>query len=96
MMNEEFGDFGAIPQVAAAAVGALGNELTFTVLEVLDVVKVCSSHLIAVLGIDLFLVLPDGLYQTEKLSGYDLRLKESDAQQIQSWTEYVKLNNAAA
>jgi len=88
-------DIELLPGVLAAAVGRTGNELTFAFPEVLDVIKLCSANQIAVLGPDLFKLRSDGLYQTERLSGYHLDLKENP-QRVEEWPEYVKVNNALA
>ena len=93
--KDDFGDFEAIPEVASRAVGAMSDgELTFAFPEVLDIIQLCSSKQIAVLGVELFKVRGNGLYQTEKLTDYDLRTKQDPAQQ--EWQEYVSTNNAHA
>jgi hypothetical protein len=89
------GDFELIPGIVAASVGRTGDELTFTFPEVLGVIKLCSINQIAVLGPDLFKLCSDGLYQTEKLSGYHLEIKKHP-QRIEEWPEYVKTNNTLA
>jgi hypothetical protein len=94
-MKIDPGDFEAIPAVAAAAVGAMGNELTFAFPEVLDVIGICSANQIAVLGPDLFRLRSDGLYETEKLSGYHLQVK-AVPQRIEEWPDYVRTNNSLA
>jgi hypothetical protein len=58
------GDLENIPEAASAAVGAIGDELTFTLPVVRDIVKLCSVKKIAVLGVELFTVRHDGLYDT--------------------------------
>jgi hypothetical protein len=93
--DSNFGDFEAIPAVKAKAAGAIGNELTFTYPEVLDVIAVCSTNQIAVLGIELMKLCNDGLYQTEGLSVYDLSIGK-DPSTLQEWPEYVKANNTRA
>lgn len=93
--KDDFGDFEAIPEVASKAVGAMSDgELTFAFPEVLDVIRLCYAKQIAVLGVELFKVLENGLYQTEKLTDYDLRMKQDPTQQ--EWPEYVRTNNARA
>lgn len=88
-------DLQLIPGIVAAAAGKSGDELTFTFPEVLEVVKLCSMNQIAVLGPDLFKITSNGLYQTEKLSGYHLEIK-NHPQRIEEWPEYVKMNNTLA
>ena len=61
----------------------------------MQVIKLCSTNLIAVLGPDLFKISSDGLYQTVKLSGYHLEIRQNP-QRIEEWPEYVKINNALA
>jgi hypothetical protein len=93
--DPNFGDFEAIPTVKSKAAGAIGSELTFTYPDVLDVVAVCSTNQIAVLGIEVMKLCNDGLYQTEGLSVYDLSIGK-DPSTRQEWPEYVKANNAHA
>ncbi len=88
-------DFELIPGIASAATSKAGDELTFPFPEVLDVIKLCSKNLIAVLGPDLFKITSHGLYQTEKLSGYHLEIK-IHPQRIEEWPEYVRINNMLA
>jgi len=89
-------NFELIPGILAASVGRTGDdELTFAFPEVLHVIKLCSTNLIAVLGLDLFKILSDGLYQTVKLSGYHLEIKQNP-QRVEEWPEYVQLNNTLA
>ena len=91
-----FGDFEAIPTVVEKSAGRFGdNELTFAFPEVLEVIQLCSVNQIAVLGVELFKVREDGLYQTEKLTDYDLRMKEDPSTQ-KEWPEYVRANNDRA
>jgi hypothetical protein len=90
-----FGDFEAIPAVKTKAAGAIGDELTFTYPEVLDVIALCSVNQIAVLGIELMKLFSDGLYRTGGLSVYDLSIGK-DPETIQQWPEYVQKNNAQA
>jgi hypothetical protein len=93
--DSNFGDLEAIPAVKSKAAGAIGNELTFTYPEVLDVIAVCSTNRVAVLGIELMKLCNDGLYQTEGLSVYDLSIGK-DPSTRHEWPEYVKANNAHA
>jgi hypothetical protein len=64
--SEMTGAFEKIPGIAAAAIGALGDELTFSFPEVLGVIGLCTMHEIAVLGLELFQVLPEG-YATKEI-----------------------------
>jgi len=73
----------------------MGSELTFTFPEVLDVIRICSANQIAVLGPDLFRLRSDGLYETEKLSGYHLHMK-ADPCRIEEWPDYVRTSNSLA
>ena len=94
--KDDFGDFEATPEVASKSAGAMSDgELTFAYPEVLDVIQLCYAKQIAVLGVELFKVREDGLYQTEKLTDYDLRMKQDPSTQ-QEWPEYVRANNARA
>jgi hypothetical protein len=88
------GDFEKIPAIAAAAIGALGDELTFSCPEVLQAITLCTKHGIAVLGLELFQVLPRG-YATQKLSAYDQQM-DKGPQNVEGWPEYVNRSNALA
>lgn len=90
------GDFERILGIADAAVGKVGNELTFPFPEVLKVIDLCSVNQIAVLGVELFLVKPDGYYASGS-SDYDLEEKQRwPAVRLADWPEYVRYNNALA
>jgi hypothetical protein len=67
----------------------IGGEPTFTFPEVLDALAMCTQHEVAVLGIELFKVIPTG-YHTEKISPYEVKLSG------QTWHEFVVLNNSLA
>jgi hypothetical protein len=89
-------DFQRIPGVAAAAIGEVGDEPTFAFPEVLEVVKLCSANQIAVLGVELFLVKPDGYYASG-CSAYELYEKQRwSVVRLTEWPEYVRYNNALA
>jgi hypothetical protein len=88
------GAFEKIPAIAAAAIGALGDELTFSFPEVLQAITLCTKHGIAVLGLELFQVLPEG-YATKKLSGYDQQM-DKGPENVEGWPEYVDRSNALA
>lgn len=93
--KDDFGDFEALPEIRSKAVGAMSDgELTFAFPEVLEVIQLCYAKQIAVLGVELFKVRENGLYQTEKLTDYDLRMKQNPMQR--EWPEYVVANNAHA
>jgi hypothetical protein len=93
--KDDFGDFEAIPAIKSKAAGSIGDELTFTYPEVLDVIALCSAKQIAVLGIELMKLCSDGLYRTEGLSVYDLSIGKDPSTQ-QEWPEYVRANNDRA
>jgi hypothetical protein len=66
-----------------------GTELVFPYPEVEKAIHEATAHLIAVLGVEVFRILEDGL-GVENYSGYgfdDLRL---------DWVDYVERNNRAA
>jgi hypothetical protein len=86
-------DLNKIESIASAAHATVGNELAFTYPEVLDVVRQCTAHGIAVLGVEVFVVRPEG-YQTEHLSTYDLYMQR--AVQKSEWASYVAGNNLHA
>jgi hypothetical protein len=56
------GDIDRIQGIAEMAGGKVGDELTFPFPEVLRVIGLCSTNQIAVLGVELFLVWPDGYH----------------------------------
>jgi hypothetical protein len=93
------GEFEQISGIAAAAVSRVGNELAFTFPDVLHVVKICTQHEVAVLGIELFEVHTDG-YSTKRLSLYSH--DQSAQQQLNrtlqesGWQGYVGASNALA
>jgi hypothetical protein len=86
-----------IPEVLKAAVGQLDNdELLFTFPEVLNVIRLCTTRGIAVLGAELFLVKPEGYYASG-CSTYDLdEMRRWPVVQSANWPEYVKENNELA
>jgi hypothetical protein len=88
------GAFEKIPAVATAAIGALGDELTFSFPEVLQVINLCTEHEIAVLGLEIFQVLPQG-YATKRLSGYDQQMNKGP-ENVAGWPEYVARSNRLA
>ncbi len=88
------GAFEKIPAIAAAAIGAIGDELTFGYPEILQAITLCTKHGIAVLGLELFQVLPKG-YATKKLSGYDQQMGK-EPENVEGWPEYVDRSNALA
>jgi hypothetical protein len=94
-MPPEIGDFEAIPAVAAAAAARVGNELLFPFSKAFEIVRLCSKHQIAVLGIELFAPRTEGAYQAMGFSDYDLRLK-NNPERAEEWLDYVKANNTQA
>ncbi len=89
-------DFEQIPGVASAAIGKSGDEPTFPFPEVLEVIELCSATLIAVLGLEMFL-LKLGAYYASGCSDYDLQEKYRwPTVSLADWPEYVKYNNALA
>ena len=63
-------DFESITPIALAAIGTVGDELTFTYPKVLEVIRLCTANEIAVLGVELFEVRSGG-YAWKSLSTYD-------------------------
>lgn len=89
-------DFERIPRVAATATGKIGNELTFPYPEVLEIIELCSANQIAVLGVEVLVVKPDGYYASG-CSDYDLQQKQKwPAVQLAEWSEYMRWNNVLA
>jgi len=92
-------DYAKIRAIADLAIGAMGDELTFACPEELEVVKICTTEDIAVLGVDLFEVGSAG-YVTKKLSAYsyDLATQEQLESTLSTsgWRDYVKASNALA
>ena len=87
-------DFELIQSIGDAAVGKTGDELTFTFPEVLGVIRLCTVNEIAVLGVELFQIRPDG-YHTKNLSVYDQQMTR-DPDQTQEWAGYAEQNNSLA
>jgi hypothetical protein len=88
-------DFETILCIVSVANGKMSDgELFFTSPEVLDVIKLCTANRIAVLGLELFEVRPEG-YHTKKLSGYDQQL-DKGPEKVEGWQEYVDRSNALA
>jgi hypothetical protein len=89
-------DLERIPGVGAAAVGNIGDELTFSFPEVLGIIRLCSENEIAVLGVEVFVVKQDGHYASG-CSDYDLDLHRKWLEvQPQQWQVYVNDNNRLA
>ena len=89
------GDLEQVDSIARAASGrTIGNELAFTFPEVSEVVRRCTENQIAVLGMEVFEVTPNGTL-TKKLSVYDQQMG-SGPEQREGWADYVKANNALA
>jgi hypothetical protein len=90
-------DFKIISEIIKAAVGKLQNdELLFTFPEVLNVIKLCTLREIAVLGVELFLVTPDG-FRASGSSSYELELgRRWPVVQFQHWPKYLRDNNEMA
>ena len=87
-------EFEQIPRVTLLAAGNVGDELTFAYPDVLEIIEACSANEIAVLGVEMFFVKPDGHYASG-CSTYDLLEKQRwPAVQLPDWLEYVKFNNA--
>lgn len=86
--------FSNIPAITAAAIGEIGNQLTFSFPEVLEVIKLCSANEIAVLGLELLEAHPEGGYATKNYSLYDRGLKIPLA--IEDWAAYVRECNSLA
>ena len=88
-------DLEHVESIARAASGkTMGDELAFTFPEVAEVIKRCSEHQIAVLGVEVFEVRPTG-YLTKNLSDYDQRTGSGPKQQA-GWADYVRANNLLA
>ena len=89
-------DFEQIQFISDAAIGKIGDELTFPFPEVLKVIDLCRMNEIAVLGVEVFLVKPDGFYACG-CSDYDLYLNRKWSKvQASDWGEYVRENNELA
>lgn len=90
------GDFEQIREAAALAIGNVGDELTFPFSKTLEVIALCSANEIAVLGVELFLVRPDGHYASG-FSVYELQEKQLwPTVRLADWPHYVSYNNALA
>ncbi len=88
-------DFTKIQAIASSAAGAIGNELTFTYPEVLEVIDLCTANAIAILGVEIFEVRSDG-YHTKNLSIYDHSMQGGSNLGRTQWIHYVSKNNRFA
>jgi hypothetical protein len=83
-------DFEQLESAIALSSGkTVGGELGFTYPAVLEAIKLCTANEIAVLGSELFAVLPEG-YHTQAISPYRV------AKDNYTWREFVQLNNDRA
>ena len=93
--STRFGDVGKIEAIVTMSVGKFGdNELTFAFPEVLQAIHLCSANQIAVLGVELFQVKSERMYNGG-LSVYDLSIGR-DPETLREWPEYVNRNNVQA
>jgi len=93
--NQMSSDFSLHPSISNAAIGKVGDLLTFPFPEVFEVIKLCAINEIAVLGVEVLRVGVDGYY-TEALSTYDLQpFGRADIERA-GWVDYVRLNNSSA
>lgn len=76
------------PEIRARAV-RVGNEWLIPHPEVLQAIAVATDHLIAVLGVECFEILADGV-KVENYSGYRFSAAQGD------WACFVQQNNYAA
>ncbi len=84
-----------LPTVTTAASGKMDNgELFFTFPEVRGIIRLCTTKQIAILGLELFEVRPEGYY-TKNLSGYEQQMNEGP-EKLEGWPEYVRMNNSLA
>ena len=86
-------DLGKIGSIVAVAHATVGGELAFAYPEVLKVIKLCTANGIAVLGVEVFVVRPEG-HETERLSIYDQQMNRRV--QENGWPIYVADNNRRA
>lgn len=88
-------DYELIPAIAELVLQRFSNgELGFAFPEVLTAVEVCTANSIAVLGVDLLEVVPDGL-STRGLLNNQLAWNKY-LEQGRTWNEFVTDNNALA
>jgi|SRR5580704_12966377 hypothetical protein len=82
-------DFDAIlsPEISATAVRS-GNEWLIPLPQTKVAIGLATKHQIAVLGVEVLRVLPDGL-GVEGYSGYEFRVEDD-------WVKFVSRNNEAA
>ncbi len=88
--------FEKIPGIEAATIGSPDSELMFGYPRVLGVIALCATNEIAVLGLELFEVRPDG-YVTLNYSGYDQGVAmHKRPPNPEDWAAYVLENNGRA
>jgi hypothetical protein len=88
-------DLARVPAIAAAAHGTVGEELAFAYPDVLEVISLCTANGIAVLGVEIIVVRPEG-FQTEHLSIYDQHMRQGSGVDQGVWSDYVAENNRHA
>jgi hypothetical protein len=88
-------DFTIIQSIASKAAGAIGDELTFTYPEVLEIINLSTANMIAILGVEIFEVRSEG-YHTKNLSIYDQSMRRGCNLQRDEWVDFVKENNGHA
>ena len=79
--------FEQIEAIRGLANGIIGNELYFTHPEALQVVEICTTKGIAVLGVEIFRARSEG-FQAQGASDYEVAPQE--------WLAFVEQNNALA
>jgi hypothetical protein len=88
-------DLARVPAIVAVAHGTVGEELAFTYPDVLEVISLCTANGMAVLGVEIFVVRPEG-FQTEHLSIYDQHMRQGSEVDKDGWSDYVAENNRHA
>jgi len=83
----DFENIEAIKYLANHALPGGGREFAFTIPQVFQAIKLCTTNGIAVLGVETFEI-KCGEYHTKALSSYEL--------QLHNWDQFVKKNNALA
>jgi hypothetical protein len=74
--NTMISDLQTVEQIVAIAHGkTMGDELGFAFPDVLEAIKLCTVHRIAVLGVEIFLVRGE-TYETIRMSAYEIEDQE--------------------
>jgi hypothetical protein len=88
-------DLETIKEISQMAAGKCGEELYFRHEDIQHVLVLCTTNKIAVLGIEIFEVRPEG-FVSKHFSVYDLNFRSVRPQGESEWADYVSASNGCA